>query len=69
MQFSFFLHIDRTLSGATAPGQSGPGSDLEIRERMETIQTTALLRFTRILRILETLEDLHSLRLQWKTIS
>ena len=29
MQFSFILPIDRTLSGATTPAQSGPGSDLQ----------------------------------------
>ena len=27
MQFSFIWPIDRTLSGATTPGQSGSGSD------------------------------------------
>ena len=27
MQFSSLQPIDRTLSGATSPGQSGPGSD------------------------------------------
>ena len=38
--------------------------------RVETIQTTALLRSARILRrVLETWEDLLSLKLQWKTIS
>ena len=43
--------------------------DLEIRGRVETIQTTALLRTTRILRrVLETWGDLLSLKLQWKTI-
>ena len=26
-QFSFIWPIDKTLSGATTPGQSGPGSD------------------------------------------
>ena len=37
--------------------------------RLETIQTTALLRSARILkRVLETRGDLLSLRLQWKTI-
>ena len=42
--------------------------DLEVGERVETIQTTALLRTTRILRrVLETWGDLLSLRLQWKT--
>ena len=44
--------------------------DLEIDGRVETIQTTALLRTARILRrALETWGDLLSLRLQWKTIS
>ena len=44
--------------------------DLEVGGRMETIQTTALLRTARILRrVLETWGDLLSLRLQWKTIS
>ena len=44
--------------------------DLKIGERVETIQTTALLRTTRILRrVLETWGDLLSLKLQWKTIS
>ena len=42
--------------------------DLEIVGRVETIQTTALLRMARILRrILETWGDLLSLKLQWKT--
>ena len=44
--------------------------DLEVGGRVETIQTTALLRTARILRrVLETWGDLLSLRLQWKTIS
>ena len=44
--------------------------DLEIRGRVETIQTTALLRSARILRrVLETWGDLFSLKLQWETIS
>ena len=44
--------------------------DLEIGGRVETIQTTALLRTARILRrVLETWGDLLSLKLQWKTIS
>ena len=43
--------------------------DLEVGGRVETIQTTALLRTARILRrVLETW-DLLSLKLQWKTIS
>ena len=44
--------------------------DLEVGGRVETIQTTALLRTTRILRrVLGTWGDLMSLKLQWKTIS
>ena len=43
--------------------------DLEVCGRVETIQTTALLRTARILRsVLVTWGDLLSLRLQWKTI-
>ena len=43
--------------------------DLEVGERVETIETTALLRTARILRrVLETWGDLLSLKLQWKTI-
>ena len=43
--------------------------DLEVGGRVDTIQTTALLRTVRILRrVLETWGDLLSLRLQWKTI-
>ena len=38
--------------------------DLEIRERVETIQTTALLKLARILRrVLETRGDLLSLKI------
>ena len=41
--------------------------DLEVGRRVETIQTTALLRTARILRwVLETWRDLLSLELQWK---
>ena len=44
--------------------------ELEIGGRVETIQTTALLRTATILRrVLETWGDLLSLNLQWKTIS
>ena len=43
--------------------------DLGIRGRVETIQTTALLRSARILkRFLETWEDLLLLKLQWEII-
>ena len=44
--------------------------DLEVGGRVETIQTTALLRTARILkRVLGNWGDLISLRLPWKTIS
>ena len=44
--------------------------DLEITGRVETIQTTALLRSARIpRRVLETKGDLLLLKLQWKTVS
>ena len=44
--------------------------DLEIRGRVETIQTTTLLRTARILRrVLETRRDLQWLELPWKTIN
>ena len=43
--------------------------ELEVGRRVETIETTALLRTGRILiRVLETWEDLLSLKLQLKTI-
>ena len=44
----------------------GP-EDLEVGKRVETIQTTAMLRTARILRqVLETWGDLLSLKSQWK---
>ena len=44
--------------------------DMEVGARVETIQSTALLKTARILRrVLETWGDLLSLKLQWKTIS
>ena len=44
--------------------------DLEVGGRVETIQTTALLKTARMLRrVLETWGDLLSLNLQWKIIS
>ena len=44
--------------------------DLEVGGRVETIQTTALLKKISILRrALETWQDLLSLKLQWKPIS
>ena len=44
--------------------------DLEFGERVDTIQTTAILGTARILsRVLETWRDTLSLKLLWKTIS
>ena len=44
--------------------------NLDVGGRVETMQTTALLRTARNLRrVLETWGDLLSLKLQWKTIS
>ena len=56
--------------GAITKGLLKGLEDLEVGWRVETIQTTTLLRTARILRrVLETWGDLHSLKLQWKTIS
>ena len=56
--------------GTVAEGLLKGLDDLEVGGRVETIQTTALLRTARILRrVLETWGDFLSLRLQWKTIS
>ena len=44
--------------------------DLEVEGRMETIQTTTLLRTATILwRVLKTWGDLLSLKVQWKSMS
>ena len=44
--------------------------DLEVGGRVETIQTTALLKAAKILRrVLKTWEDWLSLNIKWKTIS
>ena len=56
--------------GTVPKGLSKGLEDLEVGGRVETIQTTALLRTAKILRrILETWGDLLSLKPQWKTIS
>ena len=56
--------------GTTTKGLLKSLEDLEVGGRVETIQTTALLRMARILRrVVETWGDLLSLKLQWKTIS
>ena len=44
--------------------------DLEVGGRVETVQTTALLKTAKVQRrVLETWGDLLSLNQQWKTIS
>ena len=43
--------------------------ELDIRGRIETIQTTALLRSASILRGVLDTKDMLSFRVQWKTIS
>ena len=56
--------------GTVTKGLCKSLEDLEVGGRVETIQTTALLKTARILRrILETWGELLSLKLQWKTIS
>ena len=56
--------------GTVTKGLSKGLEDLQVGRRVETIQTTALLRTARILRRdLETWGDLLSLKLHWKTIS
>ena len=56
--------------GTITKGLSKGLEDLEVDGRVETIQTTALLRTVGILRrVLETWGDLLSLKFQWKTIS
>ena len=56
--------------GTVSKGLLKDLEDLEVGGRVETIQTTALLKTARILRrVLETWGDLLPLNLQWKTIS
>ena len=56
--------------GTVTKGLFNGLEDLEVGGRVETIQTTALLKTTIILRrVLEIRGDLLSLNLQWKTIS
>ena len=56
--------------GAFGAVSKGLLKGLEVGGRVETIQTSALLRTARILRrVLETWGDLLSLKLQWKIIS
>ena len=56
--------------GTVTKGSVKGLEDMEIGGRVETIQTTALLRTSRILRrVLETCGDLLSLKLLGKTVS
>ena len=56
--------------GTVTKGLLKGQEDWEVGDRVETIQTTALLKTARILgRVLETWGDLLSLKIQWKTIS
>ena len=56
--------------GTVSKGLLKGMEDLEVGDRVETIQTTALLKTARILtRVQETWGDLLSLNLQWNTIS
>ena len=65
-----FIPIVIGALGTVTEGLLKGLEDLEIRGRLETIQTTTLLRsFIILRRVLETLRDLLSLKLQWKTIS
>ena len=69
MKVTIILIVIGTLCTVTKVLVQGL-DDLEIIGRVETVQTTALLRSARILRtVLETWRDLLSLKLQWKTIN
>ena len=68
MKMTVISIIIRAL-GTVTKGLIKGLEDFEIRERVKTIQTTALLRSARIpRRVLETWGDLLSLKLQWETI-
>ena len=65
-----FIPIVIGALGTVTKGLIKELEDLEIRGRVENIQTIALLRLARILRrVLETWGYLLSLKLQWKTIN
>ena len=64
------IQIEIRAFGTVTKGLLKGLEDLEVGGRVETIQTTTLLKTARILRrILETWENLLSLNFQWKTIS
>ena len=69
MEVTMIPFVDYAL-GTIPKGLANGLEDLEIKGKVETIQTTVLLRSARILRrVLETRGDLMSLKLQWETIS
>ena len=56
--------------GTVTKGLVDELEDLDLRGRVENIQTTALLGTARVLRrVLQTLEDLLSHKFEWETIS
>ena len=62
--------VRTSVGGTVTEGLLKGLEDLEVSRRVETIQTTALLKTARILRrVEETWGDLMSLKIQWKTIS
>ena len=65
-----FIPVVTCTHGTVTEGLIKGLEDLEIRGRVETIQTITLLRTATILRkVVETWEDLLSLKLLWKIIS
>ena len=69
MKVTIIATVIRAFSTVTKRLSKGL-EDLEVGRRVDTIQTTTLLRTARILRrILETWRKLLSLKFQWKTIS
>ena len=71
--YTFYYFLGQILWAACGGEEKvagGENNNNNIGGRVETIQTTALLRTARILRrVLETWGDLLSLKLQWETIS
>ena len=68
--YTIFIPIVIGALGTFIKGLIKGLENLEIRERVETIQTTPLLRSARILRrVPETWGDLLSVKVQWKTFN
>ena len=69
MKLTFMQIVIDALGAVTKELVQGL-EDLVITGRVETVQTTTLLRSVRTLRwVLETWEDLQSLKIQGKTVS